>query len=56
MLVEEAVKFGVTLAPGSYYRPNGEACPWVRINSAYAGDRRATRFFEFMTEAAAARV
>jgi hypothetical protein len=46
----------VTLAPGSYYRPNGEACPWVRINSAYAGDRRAARFFEYMKEAAAARV
>ncbi|SAK98571.1 GntR family transcriptional regulator [Caballeronia calidae] len=55
VLVDEAVKFGVTLAPGSYYRPNGEACPWVRINSAYAGDRRAARFFEAMTEAAAAR-
>jgi len=27
----------------------------VRINSAYAGDRRATRFFEAMTETAAAR-
>lgn len=50
VLVDEALKFGVTLAPGSYYRPNGEACPWVRINSAYAGDRRAARFFEHMTE------
>lgn len=44
-LVSEALKFGVTLAPGNYYRPNGEACAWVRINSAYAGDRRAARFF-----------
>ncbi|GGD60566.1 PLP-dependent aminotransferase family protein [Caballeronia grimmiae] len=50
VLVDEAVKFGVTLAPGSYYRPNGEACPWVRINSAYAGDRRASRFFEHVTQ------
>ncbi|WP_250452852.1 PLP-dependent aminotransferase family protein [Caballeronia sp. ATUFL_M2_KS44] len=50
VLVDEAAKFGVTLAPGSYYRPNGEACAWVRINSAYAGDRRAARFFEHMAE------
>jgi len=48
VLVEEALKFGITLAPGNYYRPNGETCPWVRINSAYTGDRRATRFFEHM--------
>jgi DNA-binding transcriptional MocR family regulator len=55
VLVDEAVQFGVTLAPGSYYRPNGEACAWVRINSAYAGDPRAARFFEYMTEKSAAR-
>jgi DNA-binding transcriptional MocR family regulator len=53
-LVSEALKFGVTLAPGNYYRPNGEACAWVRINSAYAGDRRAARFFEHMTQTARA--
>lgn len=54
LLVEAALKFGVTLAPGSYYRPNGEVSPWVRINSAYAGDRRAGRFFAAMTEQAIA--
>jgi DNA-binding transcriptional MocR family regulator len=53
VLVDEAAKLGVTLAPGSYYRPNGEACAWVRINSAYAGDKRATRFFAHMSEKAA---
>lgn len=56
VLVDEALKFGVTLGPGTYYRPNGEACAWVRINSAYAADRRATRFFEHVTEKAAASV
>ncbi len=55
VLVEEAVKFGVTLAPGSYYQPNSEACAWGRINSAYAGNKRAVRFFEAMTEKSAAR-
>jgi DNA-binding transcriptional MocR family regulator len=50
VLVDEALKFGVTLAPGNYYRPNGETSAYVRINSAYAGDRRATRFFEHMAQ------
>jgi DNA-binding transcriptional MocR family regulator len=50
VLVDEAVKFGVTLAPGNYYRPNGETSAYVRINSAYANERRATRFFEHMTQ------
>lgn len=54
VLVDEALKFGVTLAPGNYYRPNGETSAYVRINSAYAGDRRAARFFEHMTQKAAA--
>jgi DNA-binding transcriptional MocR family regulator len=51
-LVEAALKFGITLAPGNYYRPSGESCPWVRINSAHAGDRRAVRFIEHMGERA----
>ena len=52
VLVAEALKFDVTLAPGKYYRPNGEACAWVRINTAHTGDRRAMRFFEAMGERA----
>lgn len=52
VLVAEALKFDVTLAPGNYYRPNGEACAWVRINTAHTGDRRAMRFFEAMGERA----
>ena len=41
-------QFGITLAPGSYYRPGGEQCAWVRMNTAHAGDPRAVRFFEHM--------
>lgn len=48
VLVEQALKFGITLAPGSYYRPNGESSAWVRINTAHADDPRALRFFEHM--------
>jgi DNA-binding transcriptional MocR family regulator len=48
VLVEQALPFGITLAPGSYYRPNGEASPWIRINTAHADDPRAVRFFEHM--------
>ncbi|WP_206953758.1 aminotransferase-like domain-containing protein [Trinickia acidisoli] len=35
----------VTIAPGSYFRPHGEPSPWIRINAAYAQDRRAQAFF-----------
>jgi DNA-binding transcriptional MocR family regulator len=48
VLVEQALKFGITLAPGSYYRPNGEMSDWVRINTAHTDDARAVRFFEHM--------
>ncbi|OXC79210.1 aminotransferase-like domain-containing protein [Caballeronia sordidicola] len=52
LLVEHALKFGITLAPGSYYRPNGEASPWVRINTAHTDDPRAIRFLEHMGKGA----
>jgi DNA-binding transcriptional MocR family regulator len=45
-LVEAALPFGVTLAPGNYYRPHGETCPWVRINTAQSSDLRAVKFIE----------
>jgi DNA-binding transcriptional MocR family regulator len=54
VLVEQALPFGITLAPGSYYRPNGEASPWIRINTAHADDPRAVRFFEHMGRGAGA--
>ena len=41
-----ASECGVTVAPGSYFRPHGESSPWIRINAAYASDRRAHAFFE----------
>jgi DNA-binding transcriptional MocR family regulator len=45
-LVECGAPLGVTVAPGSYFRPNAEVSPWIRINAAYAGDPRALTFFE----------
>ncbi len=45
-LVECAAACGVTVAPGSYFRPHGETSPWLRINAAYATDPRAHAFFE----------
>jgi DNA-binding transcriptional MocR family regulator len=50
-LVECGAPLGVTVAPGSYFRPNAEVSPWIRINAAYASDPRALAFF-----AAAARL
>jgi DNA-binding transcriptional MocR family regulator len=55
VLVREALPLGITLAPGSYYRPNGEASPWIRINTAHADDPRAIRFFEHMGRGAGRR-
>jgi DNA-binding transcriptional MocR family regulator len=55
VLVDHALKFGITLAPGSYYRPNGEVSPWVRINTAHADDPRAIRFFEHVGKGAGKR-
>jgi DNA-binding transcriptional MocR family regulator len=45
-LVECGVPLGVTVAPGSYFRPNAEVSPWIRINVAYTGDPRAQAFFD----------
>ncbi|HVW52764.1 MULTISPECIES: PLP-dependent aminotransferase family protein [unclassified Trinickia] len=45
-LIDCAAACGVTIAPGSYFRPHGEPSPWIRINAAYAQDPRALRFFE----------
>ncbi len=44
-LVECAAACDVTIATGAYFRPNSEASPWIRINAAYAQDRRAQAFF-----------
>lgn len=45
-LIDCARACGVTIAPGSYFRPHGQPSPWIRINAAYAQDRRAQMFFE----------
>ena len=45
-LVACGVPLGVTVAPGSYFRPHAEATPWIRINAAYVNDPRARAFFE----------
>lgn len=44
-LVECAAACGVNVAPGNYFRPHGEACPWIRINAAYCTEPRAHEFF-----------
>jgi DNA-binding transcriptional MocR family regulator len=36
---------GVTVSPGSHYRPHGEPSPWIRINAALTLDPRAQAFF-----------
>ena len=48
ILVKHAAQFGITLAPGSHFRPNGETTSWVRINTASADDPKAIQFFEHM--------
>jgi DNA-binding transcriptional MocR family regulator len=45
-LVECGTPLGVTVAPGSYFRPNADVSPWIRINAAHASDPRALAFFE----------
>ncbi|PLZ01789.1 GntR family transcriptional regulator [Burkholderia sp. WAC0059] len=45
-LVETAHRFGIDLAPGRDYRPNGEATSWVRLNVAAAGELAAAAFFD----------
>ncbi|MGV8268382.1 hypothetical protein ACV334_38100, partial [Pseudomonas aeruginosa] len=40
-----ATRLDVLLSPGSGFSPGGEAWDWLRINTAYAGDRRAMALF-----------
>ncbi|MBB2930479.1 aminotransferase-like domain-containing protein [Paraburkholderia silvatlantica] len=48
VMVNEAAKLGIALQPGSYHRPNGEATPWIRFNTAHLNDERAIRFLRAM--------
>ena len=45
-LVECGAPLGVTVAPGSYFRPNAEPSPWIRVNAAFTHDPRARAFFD----------
>ncbi|MFM0735906.1 PLP-dependent aminotransferase family protein [Paraburkholderia xenovorans] len=44
-LVEYGVPLGVTVVPGSYFRPNMEVSPYVRIHAAFGNEPRARTFF-----------
>ncbi|CAG9224693.1 aminotransferase-like domain-containing protein [Burkholderia vietnamiensis] len=46
LLCDTARTFGLDLAPGREYRPNGEATPWVRLNVAAASDPLAEPFID----------
>lgn len=43
-----ARQLGVLLTPGELFSPTGEHANWLRINVAYAGDRRALALFKAM--------
>lgn len=44
-LVECGAPLGVTVAPGSYFRPGMEQSPWIRIHAAFGNEPRAQAFF-----------
>ncbi|RDK04503.1 PLP-dependent aminotransferase family protein [Paraburkholderia lacunae] len=44
-LVECGAPLGVTVVPGSYFRPNVEVSPWIRIHVGFGNDPRARVFF-----------
>ena len=43
-LATRAAKENIILAPGSLFRPQGQASPWLRLNVVYANDVRLERF------------
>ncbi|MCY1305177.1 enduracididine biosynthesis enzyme MppQ [compost metagenome] len=49
-LVTLGEEYGVTLAPGNYFRPGGETSAWIRINAAYANEPRAVAFIRAAAE------
>lgn len=44
-LAAKAAEEKILLSPGTLFRPQGQAAPWLRLNLAYAGDVRLERFF-----------
>ncbi|CAH2783265.1 MAG: DNA-binding transcriptional regulator, MocR family / aminotransferase domain [uncultured Paraburkholderia sp.] len=49
-LVACGAPLGVTVAPGSYFRPNTQPSPWIRIHAAFGNDPRAQVFFRAAAE------
>jgi DNA-binding transcriptional MocR family regulator len=45
-LVECGAPLGVTVVPGSYFRPNMEISPYIRIHVAFGNEPRARAFFQ----------
>ncbi|WP_341676568.1 PLP-dependent aminotransferase family protein [Niveibacterium sp. SC-1] len=43
-LAEAAAKEGILIAPGHIFRPQMQASPFLRLNAAYASDKRLERF------------
>jgi DNA-binding transcriptional MocR family regulator len=46
-----ALRDGIWLAPGSYFRPDDEASAWVRFNAPYSLDDALWRFIERVSKA-----
>jgi len=44
-LLECGAPMGVIVVPGSHFRPNMEATPWIRIHVAFGNDPKAQAFF-----------
>jgi DNA-binding transcriptional MocR family regulator len=44
-LVACGAPLGVMVLPGSYFRPNMEVSPWIRIHAAFGNEPRAQAFF-----------
>ena len=44
-----ALRYGIWLAPGSYFRPDDQPSPWFRFNAPYATD---PRLWEFVSQVA----
>lgn len=45
-LAASAAREGILLAPGTLFRPQSQASPWLRLNVAYAADVRLEGFFD----------
>lgn len=46
VIASQAVQHGITLAPGTIFRPHQEPSPWLRFNVAFCQDERIFRFLQ----------